>query len=456
MARGRDRVAAMRPLNDAMRDQVEAERQRANFAFTDDQLRRGKGTDRDIAILRGRDQYGHEWDVANRYADGWYAAHIGWPHSYPDGIPSQASLASRRAAYDQGFIDGGGDRTDLFDAARRSNLAHLRQSSCPPPPPSSTLTGRPLPSAWPKPSDEPRPTRWSRRLAILSEDDARTDAPANDLWDFLRLIQQRPGADAATVLVHTPDGFVLAGNRPAQRDGNAPVDGSAGYRQLVDALAGREFDDILVALQGEALALLDTIAGALPLCRTMERTRNTRLQQRAHLRIWLDRGYGAKVNMAAGHIRWSKAINGLSGKLGEFTARYIGPAPDRGHLIRVETASGAPATGYATVAGSPLTPEIIVSSKARVRAAIGTTLRAFAASTPLMGTLALRTASPRRPDKQCTAECALAGPTKLKGRGSEHGRTADPANSTQEQPMRNILAANDADLEYGDAERGGW
>ncbi|MGC7532595.1 hypothetical protein ACPWML_26610, partial [Pandoraea pneumonica] len=83
------------------------------------------------------------------------------------------------------------------------------------------------------------------------------------------------------------------------------------------------FDDVLVALPDDSLAQLDAIAGALPLCRTMERTRNTRLQQRAHLRIWLDRGYAADGNMAAGHIRWSKVIQGLSGKLGEFTARHV-------------------------------------------------------------------------------------------------------------------------------------
>lgn len=392
MARGRERIAAMRPINDALRDQVEAERQRANFDFIDAQLRRRKGTDRDVAILRGRDQYGFEWDVANRYADGWYAAHIGWPHSYPDGIPSLAPLASRRAAYDQGFTDGGGDRTDLFDAARRSNLAHLRESNVAPTRPTTPLTGRPLPSTWPKPSDEPRPTRWSRRLAILSNSDARPDAPANDPWDFLRLIQQRPGADAVTILVHSPAGFVFADDLTTEPLAYPPLTASTARDQLSQAIAGREFDDVLVALQDGALALLDTIAGALPLCRTMERTRNTRLQQRAHLRIWLDRGYGADENMAAGHIRWSKAINGLSGKLGEFTARHVGPAPNRGHLIRVETAHGALAIGFAASDGSPLTPEIVVSNKTRVRSTIATTLRAFAASTPLMGALALRAA----------------------------------------------------------------
>src|SRR3546814_5052803 len=70
------------------------------------------------------------------------------------------------------------------------------------------------------------------------------------------------------------------------------------------------------------LALLDAHAAALPLCRTMERTRNTALQQRTHFRIWLDRGFLAGQTVGAGHIRWGKAVNGLTGRLGEFTARY--------------------------------------------------------------------------------------------------------------------------------------
>jgi len=392
LARGRERIAAMRPINDEIRVQVEAERQRANFTFTDDMLRRGKGTDRDVAILRGRDQYGYEWDVVNRHADGWYAAHVGWPHKYPDGIPSQAPLASRRQAYDQGFTDGGGDRTDLFDAARRSNLAILLASNFASPAPTMTSTGRPLPSAWPKPSDEPRPTRWSRRLAILSDADAQALGLANDPWNFLGLIRARAGADEATIVIHMPGGFVRADDPTPEGITTVPITAAAARAQLQHALAGREFDDVLVALQGQALALLDEVASALPLCRTMERTRNTRLQQRTHLRVWLDRGYASDENIAAGHIRWRKGIHGLHGKLGEFTARHVGAAPSRGHLIRVETISGALASGSAASDGSPLAPEFVVSSKAKIRASIATALRSFAASTPLMGTLARRAA----------------------------------------------------------------
>lgn len=390
MARGRERIAAMRPINDALRDHVEAERQATNFAFTEDQVRAGKGNDRDIAVLRGRDQYGYEWDVACRYADGWYAAHAGWPHHYPDGIPSQAPLKARRDAYDQGFTDGGGDRTDLFDAARRSNLKLLRESNGPTPT-HARLSGRPLPSEWPKPSDEPRPARWSRRLAIISADDIGEPGSAREGWDLLRLIRARPGATEMTVLVLTPAGFVPA-------DAYTTVNGcwetslpqaQIAAMQLSDALHSREFDDVLVALQDDALALLDTIAHVLPLCRTMERTRNTKLQQRTHLRTWLDRGYGSDENVAAGHIRWSKAIKGLSGKLGEFTASHAGAAASGGHLIRVFDASGNLAAGYATAEGTTLHPEVIVSSKAKLRSEIAVTLRAFAAATALMGTMPL-------------------------------------------------------------------
>jgi hypothetical protein len=392
MNRGRERIAAMRPINDAIRDAGERERQATNFAFTEDQVRRGKGNDRDIAVLRGRTQYGYSWDVTNRYADGWYAAHVGWPHHYPDGIPSTEPLALRRAAYDQGFTDGGGDRTDLFDAARRTNLALLRESNFPPAAPSTTPFGRPLPSTWPKPSDDPRPTRWSRRLVIL--DEADTAAEAGAAWNFLDMIHARPGAEAATIVVLTKTGFALADTELALPNGEpgAPLDVDQARRQLRDALTGHEFDDILIALQDASLDLIDRVADALPLCRAMERTRNTRLQQRTHLRTWLDRGHAADTNMAAGHIRWSKVIHGLRGSLGEFSARHIGPAPGGGHLIRVETTAGVIARGYANADGSPLSPEIVVSSKARLRPTIATTLRTFAAATALMGTLDLQAA----------------------------------------------------------------
>ena len=390
MARGRERVAAMRVVNDAISAHGEAERQAANFAFTERQLREGKGSDRDVAVLRGRDAYGYDWDVCNRYADGWYAAHVGWPHRYPEGVPCRATPTVRNAAYDQGFSDGGGDQTDLFDAARRTNLADLRESNQPRLQPAPVAFGRPLPSSWPKPSDDPRPARWSRRLVILDSADT-AEAGAESAWDFLRILLDRPEAVQATILLLDASGFRRF-DEPASDTKDRDVTPEVAQAQLRAILDGVDVDDVLIALPEDRMPLIDAVAAALPLCRIMERTRNTRLQQRAHLRTWLDRGYGADANLAAGHIRWGKAIHGLTGKLGEFTARHVGPAPGGGHLVRVETTAGTLATGYADANGVALAPEIIVRSKARIRASIASTLRAFAAATPLMGVLQLEAA----------------------------------------------------------------
>lgn len=385
-ARFRERVAAMRPVNEAIAAQLEAETQAKNFAFVEARQRDGNANEGDLAILVGRDRYGYDWHLCHRYADGWYAAHVGWPHRYSEAFPSRAPLAVRHAAYDQGFSDGGGDRTDLFDAARRTYLAQYRQDNTPAAN-APAAPGRPLPSDWPKPSDAPRPARWPRRLAIISDADISNNDLERGAWDFLQLIRDRPGARDATILILTHAGFVQASeyNPIAQQEGPRQVDPAAASQQLHDALAGREFDDVLVGLKGADLDLLDRVAAMLPLCRTMERTRNTELQRRAHLKLWLDRGYAANQAMGAGHIRWGKVIHGHIGKLGEFTARYAGPAPAGGHLVRVEFNDGQLAHGYAAADGSPMPPEIVVASKARLRSAIATALRSFSAATQLMG-----------------------------------------------------------------------
>ena len=137
------------------------------------------------------------------------------------------------------------------------------------------------------------------------------------------------------------------------------------------------------AAQGEYLRIVDAFAIALPLVRTMERTRNSFLLQRSQLRCWLARGLGDDRNSGAGHIRWGKAIKGLVGKLGEFTVRQAGPAPARGHMIRVELASGELACGYVTASGDALVPEIIISNKAQLRRAMELALRAFGGATTL-------------------------------------------------------------------------
>ena len=167
-------------------------------------------------------------------------------------------------------------------------------------------------------------------------------------------------------------------------DADALIAGNGRGDALRRLIKGRDFSDVLTTMQGDYLRILDAAADALPLCRTMERTRNTPLQQRAHLRCWLDRGFAGADNVGAGHIRWGKAIKGLTGKLGEFTARYAGPAPTRGHLIRVEIEGGRPASGFATSAGAPLPFEITVPNKSHLRRDMAAALRSFGGATRLM------------------------------------------------------------------------
>ncbi len=377
MARFKARGAAMREVNDAIAAELEAEIQARNFASVES--REGEVSDRDVAILRGRDQHGYDWHLCNRYADGWYAAHTGSAHKFYDGIPGKASLAERRAAYDQGFSDGGGDRGDLFDVARRSYLAQLRRSNSPVEQ-VEPVAARPLPSTWPKPSDKPRPARWSRRLVIISQ----ADIGGDQKWDHLEIIRRREDAREALILVLTSAGFVEAGSAGQHPLTDGPVAEALAAQQLRDAIGGREFDDVLVGLQGEELALLDRISNLLPLCRNMELLRNSKILRRSYLNLWLDRGLAGGVNMAGGHIRWGKVIHGLSAKLGEFTVRHVGGAPGGGHLVRVETKDGGLANGFATANGAPLSPEIVVRAKARLRAEITAALRTFGAATSLM------------------------------------------------------------------------
>src|SRR3546814_17273535 len=83
----------------------------------------------------------------------------------------------------------------------------------------------------------------------------------------------------------------------------------------------------------------------------------------------------AGQSVGAGHIRWGKAIKGLTGRLGEFTARYTGKVPGRGHRIIVEVAASAPASGYATATCEPLEWEWLISNRAKIRAAMAARLR---------------------------------------------------------------------------------
>ncbi|KHL24309.1 hypothetical protein PK98_14440 [Croceibacterium mercuriale] len=385
MARTRARVVAMRPVNDAIAAAAEGERQRTNFAHVEGKDVSGSITDSDRAILRGRADYGYDWETATCYSQGWYAAHAGWSYGKP-GCTRQ--LDAHRAAYDRGFADGGGDPADLFDAARRSMIAADRTGE-------QTKTGaaapagRPLPSSWPRPTDDARPARWHRRLLILADDPAFEEGSTSTILDQ---VLARPEAEQLNIVLLTAGGFTTPSSIPrrepltTERCDELATDPeqTATLRHLT---AGLTIDDILVAAQGDALAVIDAHASALPLCRSMERTRNTVLQQRQHLKTWLDRAATGTGNVGAGHIRWSKLAQGLSGKLGEFTVRYGGKAvEDRRHIIVVETTTGTPATGYVTADGRPLDPRVSFGSKTRMRQEMAAALRSFGGATQLAPT----------------------------------------------------------------------
>ncbi|MFC6910925.1 hypothetical protein ACFQGS_18965 [Novosphingobium lubricantis] len=166
-ARMRQRALALRPVMDAMSKAADAERQARNFAFTETRIASGKGDDRDRAILRARNLHRYDWDRAVRYASGWFAATAGWE---PEARRGQGETPAT-LAYEEGFADGGGNRDDLFDTARRAYDAASLPEAQPVP-----TTGRPLPSTGPS-----RPTIRSPRggrVASLSSARPKRDGSA--------------------------------------------------------------------------------------------------------------------------------------------------------------------------------------------------------------------------------------------------------------------------------------
>ena len=364
MARTRERVQMLRPLHDAISRETEQKRRLDNFAFVESKLAEGSPDLRYVAIIRARDQHGHDWDAAVAYADGWYAAHAGWV-ARPPALDRSDQPGARRMAYDQGFRAGGGQPDDLFDVARRAFSAPVVEPSVQ----AAPATARPRPSLWPMPNDAPAPVTWQRRLLIVG-----TSEVATATYGFLAMLRERPGHEAATIVVADPDqGLRLL---PERSDRAVPPE----TPQLRDLLSRGDFTDILITAEGAELARVDAEADVLPLVRNMERTCNSALQQRAQFRIWLARGRAPGTQFAAGHIRWGKLAAGLSGRLGEFTVRYAGPAEPRGHRIVVEDATGGLARGYRMPDGRTLDPEIVISNKARSREAMAGLLREFAAS----------------------------------------------------------------------------
>src|SRR3546814_509873 len=122
MARARERVQALRPLNEAIGLEIERQRQSANFACIERQIAEGSTDSRNPAILHARDVHGYGWDAAVAYANGLYAARAGW-ESRPPSPSCTGESDVRRPAYHQGFLDGGGQPDDIFDVARRSFAA---------------------------------------------------------------------------------------------------------------------------------------------------------------------------------------------------------------------------------------------------------------------------------------------------------------------------------------------
>lgn len=133
MARGRERVQALRPLNEAIGLETERQRQSANFACVERQIAEGSTDGRKAFILHARDVHGYDWDAAYAYADGRYAAEAGW-ESRPPSPYHAGEQEVRRLAYQQGFLDGGGQPDDCS----MPHGDHLRPLG----PRSRTLNGR--------------------------------------------------------------------------------------------------------------------------------------------------------------------------------------------------------------------------------------------------------------------------------------------------------------------------
>lgn len=364
LMRCRARIAAMRPMHEAAQAEQERARRARNFAFVEGKAVDGTIDDRDLAILRARDAHGFDWNEAVRYAEGWYAARAGW--SYRERMPHLREEPTERAAYDVGFRDGGGDRTDLFDAARRAFIAaapsNIVDSKAP-----ATRPGR-LPSTWPKPSDAPRPMRWSRRLAILAPKD---------------LIAREEGGSGLgiDVLQHEDQGLTVLVFRQGQWE--TPSGVQLAVEDLQTLLRGKELEDILTTVQGGELDRLDAAATVLPIVATCERAQNSLLQQRAHVRTWLSRGISDGQNVGAGHIRWGKATKGLRASLGEFTAVYQGSTGRRSHTIAVLLDYGSAAGGFVDAVGNLINPIVRFSNRADVRCEMEKALRAFGGATQL-------------------------------------------------------------------------
>ena len=233
MARSRERVQALRPLNEAIAQETERQRKAANFAFVERQIAQGSTDSRNRAILHARDVHGYDWDAAVAYANGNHAAIAGWPGRPPS--PSRRGEPDvRRLGYDQGFLDGGGRPEDIFDVARRSFLAAPPEPSFEASRAEQPRIARPLPSQWPAPTDTPAPVSWHRRLLVLGASESATGAIG-----IRAMLRERPGHEAAGL-------YILGGDSGLHlitaTTGATPGDQTA----LRHALRQGDYTDILV------------------------------------------------------------------------------------------------------------------------------------------------------------------------------------------------------------------
>lgn len=287
MERTRARAAAMKPVHEAIRIETELVRVAANFAFAEAQVERDGGDPLYSAVLRARDRHDMGWNDAIRFADGYLAARAGWDARPPSGADRDGAS---RAAYNLGFREGGGCPDDIFDTARRALALPLSTVAHSP----RQRRARPAPRDWPSPSDHPRPVRWGKRLLIVGPDSSVVTALLAELW------LHAGHREACIIRAEAGRGFA---RYPGDADG---VSGS-----LASLIGSREFEDVLIVADDPDLAWIERHAAAIPLCRTMERTRNSLLQQRAQFRLWLARGLDDGEVRAAGHIRWGKVTKGL-------------------------------------------------------------------------------------------------------------------------------------------------
>lgn len=103
MARSRERITAMNPVNEQIRRDHAREQEATNFAFTERQVRAGRGAAQDAAILAGHARYGYDWLRSVAYGRGRYMAEAGGDFRPPGADLRGIVCEAARTAYARGF-----------------------------------------------------------------------------------------------------------------------------------------------------------------------------------------------------------------------------------------------------------------------------------------------------------------------------------------------------------------